>query len=199
MFNINFARFSKNLTPWFLRSPRFKQWIGVMTWGASLALDTLKSYRIQKDYELKFTGQRLYLERWLNDKFDPVNKAITVTNIVLTLNPFVFNKIEGREMYVFNKWKSATAYVTNDHVTHLGIVYKALQATTANTPASSPAFWSVVRDQIYLFNKTEIGGAIVFTVTIPVTITLNAQTTADIKTEIDKFVIAGKNYEIVSA
>lgn len=199
MFSINFARFAKNLIPWFLRSPRFKQWIGVLTWGASKALDDLKTYRVLKDYELQFTGQRLYLERWLNDKFDPVNQAITVTNVVLTQNPFIFNSIEGRENYVVNKWDVSETYVINDRISYGGEIYKALATTTGNIPDASPAFWTVQRDQIFLYNKTEIGGAIVFTVTIPVTITLSDQVRKNISDEIDKFVIAGKQYSIISA
>ena len=199
MFSINFARFAKNLIPWFLRKPRFKQWIGVLTWGSSIALDDLKGYRVLKDYELQFTGQRLYLERWLNDKFDSVNKAITVTNIVLIQNPFVFNAIEERETYLVNKWNVSATYVIHDRVSYGGEIYKALATTTSNIPSSSPASWLTQRDRMFLFNKSEIGGAIVFTVTIPVTITLSDQVRQNISDEIDKFVIAGKKYQIISA
>lgn len=199
MFNINFARFGKNLTPWFLRSPRNKQWVGVITWGSSIANDLLKNYRTLKDYELQFTGQRLYLEKWLNDKFDPVGQGIEIVNIQLTQNPFIFNKIEGRETYSVNKYKAATAYVVGDRVSSVGIVYRCIQAGTGNTPASSPAFWTVVRDQLHLYNKNEIGTGVVFSVIIPLSITLTDQVRNNIKIEIDKFVIAGKEYEIISA
>lgn len=199
MFNINFARFAKNLTPWFLRASRFKQWIGVLSWGSSLALDDLNEFRLLKDYELKFTGQRLYLERWLNDKFDPVNQAINVINIVLIQNPFVFNKIEGRETYSANKYKAATAYVVGDRVSSVGSIWRCISAATGQTPATSPAFWTLDRGHQYLRNKNEIGGAYVFTVEIPNTITLSDQVRNNIKTEVDKFVIAGKNYQIISA
>lgn len=199
MFNINFARFAKNLIPWFMRTPRMKQWIGVLTWGASIALDELKSFRTLKDYELNFTGQRLYLERWLNDKFDPVNQAITVTNILLTQNPFIFNKIEGRETYVFNKWNAGITYTTGDRASYGGAIWRCLQTSTNNIPSSSPAYWTQNSDQKHLFNKSEIGGAVVFTVTIPNTIPLTDQKRKEIATEIDKFVVAGKQYQIISA
>jgi len=199
MYNINFARFGKNLTPWFLRSPRNKQWIGVITWGASIANDSLKSFRTLKDYELQFTGQRLYLEKWLNDKFDPVNQGFEIENIQLTQNPFVFNKIEGRETYTANKFNPATAYVVGDRVTSVGIVYRATSGSTGNTPASNPAFWTVVRDQLHLYNKTEIGNGVVFQVIVPLSITLTDQVRNNIKIQVDKFVIAGHEYEIISA
>jgi hypothetical protein len=199
MFNINFARFGKNLTPWFLRSARNKQWVGVITWSSSLSLDSLKSYRNLKDYELQFTGQTLYLEKWVNDKFDPVNHGFEVENIQLTQNPFVFNKLEGRETYAANKYKSATAYVVGDRVASVGIIYRCVAATTGNTPASSPAFWTVVRDQLHLYNKNEIGNGVVFRVIVPLTITLTDIVRNDIRIEVEKFVIAGHEYEIISA
>ena len=199
MFNINFARFAKNLIPWFMRTPKMKQWIGVLTWGASKALDDLKSFRTLKDYQLNFTGQRLYLERWLNDKFDPVNQAIEVNNIELAQNPFMFNKIEGRDNYVANKWDLSTSYVVGDRVNFAGKRWRCVLASTNNPPNISPAYWTEVSDVLFLYNKTEIGGAIVFEIVVPLTITLTDQKKKEIATEIDKFVVAGKQYQIISA
>tara|TARA_R110000796_G_scaffold63139_2_gene145507 strand:- start:617 stop:1216 length:600 start_codon:yes stop_codon:yes gene_type:complete len=199
MFSINFARFAKNLIPWFLRTPRFKQWIGVVTWGSAICLEKLRNYRTLKDYEIQFTGQRLYLERWLNDKFDPVNQLITVTNVILTQNPFVYNSLEQRETYLVNKWVGSQTYTINDRIGYGGKIFKALTTTTGNVPSGSPASWVIHREQLYLFNKGEIGSGFVFIVTVPATITLSNQVHQNISDQINKFLIAGKQYQIISA
>lgn len=54
--------------------------------------------------EANFTGQVIYLEHLLNDEFDASQRRIYIddgqANI---LPPFVFNKIEQRPIYLYNK------------------------------------------------------------------------------------------------
>ena len=114
--------------------------------------------------------------------------------------PGCFNSIEGRENYVVNKWDVSETYVINDRISYGGEIYKALATTTGNIPDASPAFWTVQRDQIFLYNKTEIGGAIVFTVTIPVTIIVGSGSEKHFRRRNRQIRDhEGKQYSIISA
>ena len=199
MFNINFAEFGKKLTPWFLRTARNKQWIGSMLWGLSLALADLNIFRTKKQFELNFDGRRIYLEKWLNLKFDDLLQEITVENVQFDTPIYLFNQIENQPFYLFNNYKSGTAYSVDDYISFDGSVWKCIQAGTGQQPDVSPLYWEFFQNQTYLFNRDELTATISFIVTVPISIPLNIQNIAAISKEIEKFVIAGKKYSIVSA
>lgn len=54
--------------------------------------------------EANFTGQVVYLEHLLNDEFDSNQRRIYIADgQANVLPPFVFNKIEQRPIYLYNK------------------------------------------------------------------------------------------------
>src|SRR5688572_22405634 len=79
-----------------------------------------------------------------NPEFGQLSPSLLYTgDNVLVSHPLI--NIENLDMcarnyghYVFPTYNPVTAYTTGERVTHLDINYEALQATTGNTPASSP-------------------------------------------------------------
>jgi hypothetical protein len=59
-------------------------------------------YKYRKDSlrELSYTGQRAYLERYLNDRWDFYNRGITVTNEPPYIRLFVATKLEAEPLYI---------------------------------------------------------------------------------------------------
>lgn len=58
-----------------------------------------------------FTGQVVYLERLLNDEFDPTLRRIYIADgQANVLPPFVFNKVEQRPAIIYNKAENATPF-----------------------------------------------------------------------------------------
>lgn len=196
MFNINFTRIGKELTPHFLRNSKMKQFVGVLTWGSTFAMSVLNAFRSLKQHELNFTGQRIYLEKWLNDRFDPVNAGIQVVNIQLVQNPYLFNKIEQRTQYIYNKYDAANAYFAGQFARFGLTVYECVQAGTGNQPDISPAYWQPYTSATVMRNKTELGATFSFKIIVPASITLTTELINSIETEVDKFLIAGKTYQI---
>ena len=52
------------------------------------------------------------------------------------------------ELFALPTWQVGYAYLiaTTPYIVHLGVIYKCLQDSTGNTPASTPADWEVVSD-----------------------------------------------------
>jgi hypothetical protein len=62
------------------------------------------------------------------------------------------------ELFALPTWGVGYAYLvgTTPYVVHLGIIYKCLQDSTGNTPASSPTYWEVVTSIDSLPSKYQI-------------------------------------------
>lgn len=159
MYSPNFSKLATALLPWFLRSAKSIQWVGVLSFGPKLINERFNSFRLARDYSLYFTGSRIYLERWLNDKFDPINRGIVIQNIQFSRPPIIYNKIEGRDrVSLYNK-----------------------------AEAQSPT---------YIYTKEDLGGTISFSVILPANIPANKANQLLVRNEVDKFVIAGRKYEV---
>tara|TARA_R110000796_G_scaffold96178_3_gene201794 strand:+ start:1453 stop:1959 length:507 start_codon:yes stop_codon:yes gene_type:complete len=159
MFDINFSLFGRELTPWFWRSPRWKQWIGVCLWGLQIVNDLFVSFRQTTAFNLGFNGQKIYLEKWLNLTFDATNQTYQIINRPALDTPAIWNKAEQVGNHIFNKSESSA-------------------------------------DRLYLFNKSERTGGFDFIVYVPAPLVLTPALIAAIRFQVDKFVIAGKNYDV---
>lgn len=63
----------------------------------------LIAFRSDVEYELQFTGQVIYLEHILNDKFDPVNRLIFIEDAADVEYLYIYNNSEPETgPYVYN-------------------------------------------------------------------------------------------------
>ncbi len=139
---INFYQVAKNLLPHFLQKKEILGWItegGLFwvtatgeSWGtgdASRHLAWLRSlmaplqslnstfvdYVADVRYRLRLTGQVIYLEHYLNDLYDNVERRIYITDGDAILPVFIYNKADGQEpIDIYNKSEmQAPLYLTN--------------------------------------------------------------------------------------
>jgi len=55
-----------------------------------------------KKYEIIFTGQIIYMKKYLNDQFDPVDRRIYLYTNIGFLSPFFYNISEDDGDYIYN-------------------------------------------------------------------------------------------------
>lgn len=104
MFNIDFRKLLYNLIPHFLRGPVNLSFLYALQQPIKALNDLFVSFRLNTNYKLQFTAQIIYLEHYLNDKFDPSGRGIFITNIEENDFTFIYNKIEQKpETYYYNK------------------------------------------------------------------------------------------------
>lgn len=80
LYDINIKRLSLLLLPTFWRRPLF----AALTYAAVAPLQALHTrfmrWKIETDYRLRYNGQVCHLQAVLNDRFDPGERRITVTD-----------------------------------------------------------------------------------------------------------------------
>lgn len=103
MFDVDFRKLLYNLYPHFLRKAVNLAWVNSMVRGLETTHGVFKAFRDNINYKLQFTGQVNYLERVLNDQFDPIGRAIFIEDTSNQDLNFLFNVPELEvDMYVFN-------------------------------------------------------------------------------------------------
>lgn len=109
MFDINVNRIIKRFMPHFLRKPVMIDYLS----GAAKALKDVNNLfvtlRDETLLKLSYTGQTIYLERLLNDNYDPTLRGIYIDNTNVQGFNYVRNVIENAPaFYVNNKVEAAT-------------------------------------------------------------------------------------------
>lgn len=103
MININLIQLAMMLLMGFLRQDLLKEFVGVVV-GQINGASTLHTFYQEKEYEMTFTGQVIYLEHYLNDLYDPINRDIYIEDFDGPETTYLFNKAENNEeTYLFNK------------------------------------------------------------------------------------------------
>ena len=109
---LNFKEGMKTLIPIPIRGVKMVDWIGALLAPLQTLNDDFATWAGTTRYELKFTGQVVYIEHVLNDSFDNALRRIYITDpsgtFVLTV--FLFNAVEQQaQTYYYNKAENSTA------------------------------------------------------------------------------------------
>lgn len=102
MFNIQFNRQMVLQLAYALRESTHIDWVKSLIGSSFKTLEHIRAYRAENLYLLKFNPGKIYLEHFLNDRFDPVNRDIYIDSIQFMNPEYRYNEIEGRETYIFN-------------------------------------------------------------------------------------------------
>jgi len=117
MFDFLFSVSLLNLVEWiippFLRKNRLKGLLIAFKAGFEVLKTDLLNKRSDVKYFLQFTGQRIYLERFLNDKFDPFNRGIIIENASFITPKYVYNAAEQRQRFRYNQSEAVEVYKYN--------------------------------------------------------------------------------------
>lgn len=114
-YDFNVFDFVKQVLPIDLWKPRYLAYLKALLVPCQLLVGRLSIFVQSSRRAANFTGQVIYLEHLLNDEFDNALRRIYIddgqANI---LPPFIFNAIEQREQYIYNKSENQTPlYVFN--------------------------------------------------------------------------------------
>lgn len=113
-YNFNPFNYVKQAVPSFIRGAKLLSYLKALLAPLNTLIVLFNTYVSNSRYLANFTGQEVYLEHLLNDRFDPVQRRIYIDDgVAAILPPFVFNKVEQRPVYVYNKVENQPLYIYN--------------------------------------------------------------------------------------
>ena len=87
MFNVLFSYLTKILVPTRLRQLRMLSWMNLVVSYIKTIYDEYVVFRTEKLYLINFTGQTMYLQKYLQDEFE--EGGIYISDGVMVLRLFV--------------------------------------------------------------------------------------------------------------
>lgn len=105
-FGINFSQTVIHLVPHIIRGPKMIAWLGALMAGLQSVNGAFTFWLDAKRYAMRFNGQVMYLERYLNDQFDNSLRRIYIDDPTgnTVLSDFVWNKAEQQnDLIIKNK------------------------------------------------------------------------------------------------
>ena len=106
-YKVDYRHLITNLVPSFLRKIKFLSFLYVFGNVMTKLNDKFNIFGNDVDEFLKYDLRKKYLEKRLNDLFDPVNRQITVTNNVYDIQSYLYQISENAvETYKFNKFEN---------------------------------------------------------------------------------------------
>jgi len=109
MFNIDFKDIALKWLEPDLRLPAILDFIYSLMKPIKTTNNSFQQFRDQVNYKLLFNGQVMYLERYLNDVYDPIKRRIFISDAVRKPINYVYNKLEDKpKMYLYNQSEEQT-------------------------------------------------------------------------------------------
>ena len=144
---------------------------------------------------LNFDARTIFLEKFLNDFYDPVNKGIKIVNDNTIRVLFLFNKAEERDdFFMYNSFDATISYVIGEFAFKDNKVFEA-NAPSLNKPPPDTNFWDFEKDITFMFSFSD-EFPFDYRVEIPLGVTLQPDYSNDrIKSQINLFNAAGKSFE----
>lgn len=218
MYNVDWDLLVSNLLPWYKRKQKVKDYLHVLIQPLKQLHSQFITYRDDTLYSLAITSQVIYLEKYLNDKFNAgqpargasvtvglyngVPSGIYISSPSNAIYPvYLWNKAEERpRVYLYNKWSRYVTYSVGEFAVYGNSVWKALATTTDEEPDVTPLKWQFHKDRLYLYNKSELGAQYDFIVNIPTAVGLvsNADFAAKVTAALNVYVIAGLRFQLVN-
>lgn len=91
---LDFGALVKEALPTFKRKTRYLALLQAIARPLATLNQTFAAYRTQSLYRLRFSGQTIYLEHYLNDLYDPTSRQIYIENLEREF-VYVYNRAEG--------------------------------------------------------------------------------------------------------
>ena len=136
-----------------------------------------KSFKTAKDdalYKCTFNGSVIYLECALNDRFDKVNRGITISDAFYK-PVYIYGKAELKPNIVaYARWNNSTFFALGKFCFYQGHIYEATTANSNKIPGVDPQ-WTLRNDlkAAVMRSKMNFNGEIKFYVNVPSTVVFN--------------------------
>lgn len=107
-YNLDINKLTALLTPTFLRKERFLAWLRVLHFPLIEIVDKFNFNRVDNLYNLAHNGQVCYLRGALNDRFDPSQRRIKITDGNRYKREYIYTDGEQKPRYL------GTIYLRDD-------------------------------------------------------------------------------------
>lgn len=148
-FNIDMKKLGKRVLPHFLRKPNVILFLNSCLDVLQGLNDEMVVFAEAIDTKVRQTSQVIYLEKLLNDRFDPTLKRIFIQNTSEVNFLYIRNNVEGQPQTVFLSNNSEGAgpvyYENNSEIA-------ALDDYIINVPASASIDEDELRSQVNVYN-----------------------------------------------
>jgi hypothetical protein len=151
-------------------------------------------FKDEQTYLAVHTGQKIYLEKLLNDQFDNDDRGIYIGLISGLDKLFIKQKSELLPIYIYDKWDASKAYVIGNYAVYGTSVWRCIANNTGSVPFIGSTRWVYHKDRLYLAQKSEYNtkGFIVY---VPTALSFDE---TQMRAFIDLYKLAGMYYEIIT-
>lgn len=102
MYNLDYNKLNEQVTPSFLRKDRLTGLLQSINFPVKQLFEIFKRFREAKIYELKHTGQVFSIENVLNDRFDPIERRIYITDGLTKDRTYIYTRDENKPVFLGN-------------------------------------------------------------------------------------------------
>ncbi|MCF8219399.1 MAG: hypothetical protein K9J21_10515 [Bacteroidales bacterium] len=183
--------------PWALRQSQRTAWIKAMHAYLFKLNDEFKQFVLDTKYKLKIDGRKIYLEHYLNDLYDDVQRRIYIETNQLPDQLFLFKKQEIPALYLSRLWINTTTYTVGNVVNYRGVNYQATSSNSNRRPDNYPSIWEVIGNSYYL-TKADFDESNDFTIVFPSTILIDMEFERKVRGLINPYVVTGKKFNIIN-
>jgi len=166
MFNVLFSYLTKILVPTRLRQLRMLSWMNLVVSYIKTIYDEYVVFRTEKLYLINFTGQTMYLQKYLQDEFE--EGGIYISDGLMMLPVYLFNADESFiPVYIGNLFIDETVYSADESIVYLNTWYTYSDTGTGVTPDIDENATSEGEIEMMLVNESEVMSANDFIVWVP--------------------------------
>lgn len=157
-YNIDWDDFVKNNIPPEWRKFKRLEWLKIVVKGVKDIYSRFLTFRQETIYDVSHTSQVIYLEKLLNDQYDPNNRDIYIDLKSSVDQLFVFKTQEQRPFYIYWRWDDTINYQPGDFASWNGRIWKCLVANTNVEPnAANNTEWEDYKKAPYIYMSSEYG------------------------------------------
>ena len=194
MFNylINWEKIVKENLPYFLHSLRRLNWIYSLIKPFKIIAEEFITLMQEFIDKIAYNGRVIYLEKILNDKFDPVGRGIYISDALRTGSHYIYQKIELKPpYYTYSKWNHSIAYLAGEFCVDGNGVYVALANNTNKAPSTN-AEWKFHKPVEFVRSNADqvVRG---FIVNIPTALVFDE---LRLRSLVNYYRLAGRNFTI---
>ncbi len=198
MFNylISFIKIIKDNLPWYLRFPIRLKRIEAMIKPIRDYYNEFITKKNELFYKSRNNGSVISLETTLNDRFDPINRAIFISEYNYD-HVYIYKKSELKPAIVlYFKYKPAQSYVVGEFAwMPSNLVYVCNTNCTGKVPGVDPEWTLTTRKAPIIRMAANFNGAIGFVVNVPVSLVFDL---AEMNAHIKYWKLAGPGYIIIT-
>ncbi|MGZ9736812.1 hypothetical protein [Flavobacterium sp. GNP002] len=116
-YDINWRVFTINLLPTFLRNLIVVNFVQALIAPVETLYDKWFNFRVDNVYKLNNTGQVCFLRGTLNDKFDPVQRRIYISDGQFFDTTYIYTEAEGQNVNVRTEMEEPTLWLRTESET----------------------------------------------------------------------------------